>query len=273
MANISENDQVARIRLHAFNSLDFRRRQTTNFYLDQRIYEKGDAIGPTFQKLVASRRSIVVFADDNPQANYGHDCRYLLYDPDTSAPHGELQARFPPYTAATAETLRAFHTPITLKANPDLFRVWPIIRCPHLIPDGARYAILYSGMSNLRHLNDLEFAYRMLIDRYGFDAKNIYALNYDGTLNTQDGPGVSWPGDGTAYRIKVTGQGTRACFQDAIKDLKSKIKSHDLLFIHTNNHGDNNGVQSFLCEWPSFNLTIWRATSAQISRRCQSIDL
>ena len=41
--------------------------------------------------------------------------------------------------------------------------------------------ILYSGMSNMRHLNDLEFCYRMLIDRYAFDPKNIYVLNYDGT--------------------------------------------------------------------------------------------
>ncbi len=255
MAHFQENEHTARMRAHAFNSLDWQKRQITNLYLDRKIYEKGEKIGPEFQKLVASRRSILVFADDNPQANYGHDCRYLLYDPENGSPHAELPARFPPYTTAKPETLHGFHTPITVRPNPELFRVWPILRCPIIVPDGDRYAILYSGMSNLRHLNDLEFCYRMLIDRYGYNPKHIYALNYDGTLNTQDGPGVSWPGDGSAYRIKVTGQGTRACFQDAINDLKSKIKSHDLLFIHTNNHGDNNGTQSFLCEWPSFGLT------------------
>lgn len=108
----------------------------------------------------------------------------------------------------------------------------------------------------MRHLNDLEFAYRMLIDRYGFDPKHIYVLNYDGTKNTQDGPATVWPGDGTAYRIKVTGQGNRAAFQAAFNDLKGKMKAKDLLFIHTNNHGDNSGGQSFLCEYPSWG-TYW----------------
>jgi hypothetical protein len=132
--------------------------------------------------------------------------------------------------------------------------VTPFLRCPILYPDGARYAILYSGMSDNRHLNDLEFCYRMLVDRYGFRKKNIYVLNYDGTVNTKDfgGPPANWPGDGTPYRIHVTGQGNRAAFQAAFNDLKGKMKSHDLLFIHTNNHGDNDGTQSYLCAYPNW---------------------
>src|SRR5262249_20999222 len=75
---------------------------------------------------------------------------------------------------------------------------------------------------------------------------------YDGTLNTQDGAPGTWPGDGTAYRIKVTGQGNRSAFQSAFGSLKNKLKAHDLVFIHTNNHGDNFGSGSFLCEYPSW---------------------
>src|SRR5262249_32696622 len=145
-----------------------------------------------------------------------------------------------------------FHEPVSVRPNPAIFRVTPILRCPIIIPDGNRYAILYSGMSNMRHLNDLEFCYRMLVDRYGFNKKNIYVLNYDGTLNTQDGAPGTWPGDGTAYRIKVTGQGNRSAFQSAFGSLKNKLKAHDLVFIHTNNHGDNFGSGSFLCEYPSW---------------------
>jgi hypothetical protein len=107
-------------------------------------------------------------------------------------------------------------------------------------------------MSNMRHLNDLEFCYRMLLDRYGFDPKKIYVLNYDGTLNTQDGVPGLWPGDNTAYRIKVTAAGDRAAFQGAFNDLKGKIGGDDLLFIHTNNHGDNFGAGSFLCTYPGY---------------------
>ncbi|HVM48815.1 MAG TPA: C13 family peptidase [Candidatus Acidoferrum sp.] len=221
-------------------------------YLDHRLYEKGETIGPAFQKIVCKQASILVFADDAPLANFGHDCRYLLYDANTGSLHSEIPARFPPFLRKRPETLLPFHEPVSIDPNPALFRIPPILRCPIIRPDGNRYAILYSGMSNMRHLNDLEFCYRMLVDRYGFDKKNIWVLNYDGTLNTQDGAAGTWPGDGTAYRIKVTGQGNRAAFQGAFASLKTRLKAHDLLFIHTNNHGDNYGSGSFLCEYPSW---------------------
>jgi hypothetical protein len=127
----------------------------------------------------------------------------------------------------------------------------PIYRCPRLIPEGNRYAILYSGLTQARHLNDMEFAYRTLIDVYGFSAENVYVLNYDGTLKVWDITLGNWPGNNTPYTIQVTGQGTRAAFQSVFSDLSSKIQSDDLLFIHTNNHGDFDTTvnESFLCGW------------------------
>jgi hypothetical protein len=92
----------------------------------------------------------------------------------------------------------------------------------------------------------------MLIDRYGFNKNHIYVLNYDGTLNTQEGPPATWPGDSTPYRIQVTGQGNQTALEAAFNDLKNKLKAHDLLFIHTNNHGDNFGTGSFLCAYPNW---------------------
>lgn len=252
MTRIKESETTTRIREHAFRNLGWRERQGTNLYLDLKVREPGEMLGPEFQRIEVARPSVLVFADDDPMANFGHDCRYLLYDPKTGERHSEIPARFPPWLKKPPETLRAFHEPVRLQPNPDLFRVRPILRCPVIFPDGTRYAILYSGMSNMRHLNDLEFCYRMLIDRYGFNAKHIYVLNYDGSLNTQDGAANKWPGDNTAYRIKVTGEGNKAGFQSAVNDLKSKLKSSDLLFIHTNNHGDNFGAGSFLCEYPNW---------------------
>jgi hypothetical protein len=252
MAPIKREEVLHNVRSHAFAELALQKRSTTNLYLDERVRERGEYLGPEFQKIVVERPSLLVFADDAPLANFGHDCRYLLYDPGTGKPIREIPARFPPYVKRPPETLRAFHEPIRVQPNLDLFKVRPILPCPIFIPDGNRHAILYSGMSNNRHLNDLEFCYRMLIDRYGFDTKKIYVLNYDGTLNTQEGPPATWPGDGTAYRIKITGEGNRAAFQAAFNDLKSKMAAHDLLFIHTNNHGDNFGSGSFLCEYPNW---------------------
>jgi hypothetical protein len=252
MAHVDSDDVFDRIREHAFRSLSFEQRKTTNLHLDTRVYEVGAHLGPKFQGIRVERPSVLVFADDAPLANFAHDCRYLLFDPKTGEPHAEIPARFPPYNEKIPETFTGFHTPVVVRPELDIFRVRPILRCPVMRPDGQRYAILYSGMSNMRHLNDLEFAWRMLVDRYGFNPSHIYVLNYDGTLNTQDGPAGLWPGDNTAYRIQVTAQGTQAAFEAAFNDLKLKLKPHDLLFIHTNNHGGNSGAGSFLCEYPSW---------------------
>src|SRR5262249_9895005 len=258
------NETLAhRVRAHAFGTLTFDRREMVNLYLDERIYNQGETIGPAHQEIVAQRPSILVFADDEPGANFGHTCRYLLYDANTGNFHREAPARFPPIAdVREPKTLHAFHEPVQFQVNPVRFKLWPPIwRCPIIIPEGTRYAILFSGMSNKRHLNDMEFLYRTLIDIYHFDAAHIYVLNYDGTLNTQDGVQVHWPGDGTAYRIHVTGQGNRAGFEAAIDNLKTKLKPLDTLLIHCNNHGDSDTPDggttwvpgtSYLCTYPSW---------------------
>jgi hypothetical protein len=175
----------------------------------------------------------------------------------------EAAARFPPVKdARRARTLEPFHEPVRFIENPNLFRPFqPLWRCPVLVPNGKRYAILFSGMSNKRHLNDMEFLYRTLIDVYAFNPANIYAMNYDGTLNTQDGVQVHWPGDNTAYRINITGQGNQAGFEAAVNDLKTRIHQQDTLLIHCNNHGDSDtpdhGVTwipntAYLCTYPGW---------------------
>lgn len=252
MARGERSETFTAVREHAFRSLRAEQRLTTNLHIDTRIHEAGEQLGPAFQNIKVEHPSVLVFADHAPLANFGHPCQYLLYDPEKGALRNDIPARFPPYQSKPPATLTLFHEPVLLKPSLEIFRVPPILRCPIPIPDGNRFAILYSGMSNMRHLNDLEFCYRMLIDRYGFDANNIYSLNYDGTLDTQDGMATLWPGDNTKYRIKITGQGNRAAFQAALNAIKPKLKPHDLLFIHTNNHGDNFGSGSFLCAYPSW---------------------
>jgi hypothetical protein len=256
MAVKRDSQRLQRVQAHAFGSLSFDKQETTNLHLDTQVYKKGESIGPGFQKIIAPLDAILVFADDNPRANFGHDCRYLLYDARNGDFHREVPARFPPIAdAKQRRTLRAFHEPLQFVAEPVRFHLpRPIWRCPIIIPKGARYAILYSGMSNKRHLNDMEFLYRTLIDVYAFDPAHIYALNYDGTLNTQDGVQPSWPGDGTAYRIQITGQGNRAAFEAAVDDLKTKLHTLDTVLIHCNNHGDYDGVpgSSYLCTYPSW---------------------
>jgi hypothetical protein len=125
------------------------------------------------------------------------------------------------------------------------------LRCPIRWIKGQRYAILFSGASNNRHTNDLEFLYRTLRDIYGFPEANIFVLNYDGTINYSGNPKpvTSWPGDTTAYRMPVHGQGTKADLDSVLDTLKTKLQQNDVLLIHTNNHGGHNGTQSYLCTY------------------------
>ena len=74
-----------------------RKLQTTNLYLDERTYEKSGISAPECQGIVAERSSILVFADDDPLANFSHECRYLLHDPQTGDLHKEIPAQFPPF--------------------------------------------------------------------------------------------------------------------------------------------------------------------------------
>jgi hypothetical protein len=49
--------------------------------------------------------------------------------------------------------------------------------------------------------------------------------------------------------MPVNGAGTKADLDAVLNTLKGKLKSDDLLLIHTNNHGGHNGTQSYLCTY------------------------
>ncbi len=47
----NENERLfERVRVHAFRNLDFRKRETTNLFLDEHVYKEGETIGPDFQR-------------------------------------------------------------------------------------------------------------------------------------------------------------------------------------------------------------------------------
>jgi hypothetical protein len=226
-----------RVREHAFKTLPFKKRETTNLYFDERIYQKDDVIGPKRQGVVADCPTILIFADDDPRASFSHSCRYLLYNAQKGGCYREVDAQFPPFVTTKPESLKSFHEPVSFTEMPAMFHVRPLLRCPILRPRWKRYAIMFSGMSGKQPLNDMEFLYRTLVDVYGYEPTNIYVLHYDGTLNSASGVPTVWPGDGTPYRIQISGEGTRSAFEAAIDDLKKKLKGDDVLLIHTNQCG------------------------------------
>lgn len=236
----------------AFRRLSEKRRTTTNLYTLEEILSAESEVKAGHQKILIKKPTVVVFIDEEPMANWSHDCSYLLHDAATGELYREIKAGFPPYLVSPPETFRAFHAPVIMQ-NP-LRKMWTLEReifFPLRIRKGNRYAILFSGASNNRHTNDLEFLYRQLLDRFYFEEDKITVLNYDGTLNYSGGPKpvTSWPGDGTAYKMPVHAAGTKQAMEDAIDALKPKLQHDDLLLIHTNNHGGHNGTESYLCTY------------------------
>jgi len=234
------------------SGLSWRAAHSTNLYVESNVLSKGTSVLAYKQRIRLERDTVMVFADDAPQYNWAHPCRYLLHDAITGEFYREVKAQFPPYMTADApNTFQAFHEPVRIVDAELHYPVLPKLRCPIRWQKGQRYAVLFSGASNNRHTNDLEFLYRTLRDIYGFPAANIHVLNYDGTINYSGSPKpvVSWPGDSTAYRMPINGKGTKTDLDSVLDTLKAKLKADDLLLIHTNNHGGHSGTESYLCTY------------------------
>jgi hypothetical protein len=105
-----------------------------------------------------------------------------------------------------------------------------------------------------RHLNDLEFLYRTLVNVYAVPPAHITVLSYDGTLWYNDadwtrapGPIGNWPGDNTPYQIQIDGAGTRDALVDAIASVGGALGPEENLLLHTNNHGNSvDGVSTII---------------------------
>jgi len=226
-----------------------------NLYLHREVLRAGDTVRAARLEVPIRRDSALVFVDLAPACNWVHPCEYHLYDAVTGKAYQKIPASVPPaYPALAPNVTTAFHTPVKMMDTRNRRAAWkkrlrPIANAPSAAP-GERYAILFAGLAQNRHMNDLEFLYRTLIDDYGFAAANIQVCNHEGKLNyflkNSDGsPSTQtigsklgkWPGNNTAYRMVVNQPGTRTGFQSALNAIAGQIQSQDLLFIHTNNHG------------------------------------
>jgi peptidase C13-like protein len=246
------SQRLSSIKSGVVSGLSWTAARSTNLHIESRVLKRGKNILAYKQRIPLKRDTIMVFADEAPRYNWAHPCRYLLHDAKTGELYQEVKAQFPPYmTAVVPKTYELFHQPVRIACAELYYPILPKLRCPIRWRKGQCYAVLFSGASNNRHTNDLEFLYRTLRDIYGFPAANIYVLNYDGTVNYNGNPKpvVNWPGDSTAYRLPVNDQGTKAALNSVLNTLKTKLKADDLLLIHTNNHGGHNGTESYLCTY------------------------
>jgi hypothetical protein len=245
-----------RVRKIALDALSPRARATTHLYMDPWSVPKGAVLGPSFQLWEAERDSILTFADFEPEANFAHPCSYFLHDAGSGELLRRVPAQFPPYPLEGIHLLDLFYEPRRPVETPPrkprrrremAARMDVALRAADA-PVGRRYAILFSGVSDPRHLNDLELRYRQLVDDLGFAESDVFVLFHDGTgrgapfldKQRQKRP---WPGATSApdneFRLatKVSGKGSRRAFNTVLTQLKATLVPGDLLYIHTEGHG------------------------------------
>jgi hypothetical protein len=228
MARTIPNGRVVSAAKEAVLSKETLRTRQSNYSILEEVLPTARRLPIPRKAIKAPRPTLLTFADDAPELNWAHPCRYFLHDAETGEVYEEIPAQFPPYAGErdTPKNFYAFHESIKV-AVPEVYR-WvdrPYVLRPRAF--GNRYAILFSGMSNNRHTNDLEFLYRTLRNVYQVPKANITVLNHDGTINYDGNPKpiVGWPGNNTAYTMPVDGKGSKADLLAAMDALKTRLKA------------------------------------------------
>jgi hypothetical protein len=222
---------------------------TTKLEISHEIFPQGHVFNLVDSRLTVRQNAALVFLDHSPGANWGHPCTYRFFDPATGGHLWDEPALFPPNLAGDLK-MESFHAPLFESPTaPHL--IFPTIPhfpipfpLPHVVAE-QRYAILWtSQISNRRHVEDLEFFWRTLVHVYNFDPANIFVLCFNGTLGATDvsGPIGNWAGNNTPYQMKVNSSATVANLQAVLNTLAGKLKTGDLLLVHTNNHGAPSGL-------------------------------
>lgn len=230
-------------------------------YFENTVLQQGETIDIVEAQIRLEEPTNYVFVDEQPGLNWGHASQYLLYNAETGELSKEVNAKFPPFLQVRdSDTLECFKKPLIAERfkraramrvalEPATLTAYRTLGTPPFMAGikGRQYAILFSGGSNCRHVNDFEFLYRTLLDLYGFNPEDIYVCNFDGNINwiparwgepAQDlANPMNYPVDNTPFRLQVNAQGTRAGFQTMIDQLAARIKPEDSVFLCTNNHG------------------------------------
>lgn len=248
-ASIPDNI-LDRCRNVAFAAMTPATAATTHLSISARLLTKGRQLSLVDRIISVPEDSVLVFVDEMPGANFGHPCRYRFHSPDDGRLLREVPAQFPPEIADPRLVVEPFHAPLRQAVfTRPLLHVsdWAKVRpWPWLLNDDNRYALLFtSQISNRRHVEDLELAWRVLHRQLGFSARNIYVLCYDGTIGATDATSVDmakWVGDDTSYQMAVDSSATKANLQTTIDTIGKRMDSESLLFVHTNNHGSQTGL-------------------------------
>jgi hypothetical protein len=239
---------LAQCRAESFAALTPAAAATTHLSIVPRMLTRGSRLRLVNQTITVPDDSVLVFVDEMPGANFAHPCRYRFHSPTDGQLLREVPAQFPPEVADARLLPELFHAPLhrVVTDRPVLQELIKPYPWPWLLDDDNRFALLFtSQISNRRHVEDLELAWRVLRHQLGFPASHIYVLCYDGTIGATDATSAQmakWVGDNTPYQMKVRDSATKDHLQDTLDIIGRRMNSKSLLFVHTNNHGATNGL-------------------------------
>ncbi|MCK9156803.1 MAG: T9SS type A sorting domain-containing protein, partial [Paludibacteraceae bacterium] len=235
-------------------------------------------------KKVLSEDCWCFFLDENPNANWGHQCKYIY----VSVANGNVKssiAQMPPENLSEWEkSSYSSQTNVNvnlLRSNAGSIYVNGLV-VPNIfssLPQGCRkskdfkgksYAVIISGGYNYRnnhqrYWNDCSIYYQMLRRLYNIPRENIYVYMSDGTSTEKDlHLGSNYDHTEDIYYIDspkdldgdgnndINGAALYSPINSCFTTLRSIINSEDNLFIFTTDHGAENGD---LCLWNNTTLS------------------
>jgi hypothetical protein len=192
--------------------------------------------------------SWVYFVDEQPFANWSHNCRYLFVNKEsgkiTSKPDMNPPKDIEKWRMLTNYPELPEGKKFNLKNKQSMLK-------SGLVPSKC-YAVIISGGANaynnwVRYWNDCEAIYSALVNVYGYLDSHIYVLISDGTSSgndrhlydgTYDSSPLDLDGDGDN---DIQYSATKSNISSVFNTLSGILDSDDFLFIYTTDHG---GLQS-----------------------------
>jgi hypothetical protein len=101
---------VAKVKEMVLQSMNEQDRATKVYYIDEIVNESGAKLIIDDKEHLLSSDKIVVFVDEEPGKNWGHDCHYQLYDVHSGEVE-KLCSRFPPSIMKDRTTYKMIWAP------------------------------------------------------------------------------------------------------------------------------------------------------------------
>lgn len=223
--------------------------------------------------ITPATESWMFFVDEDPFANWGHECRYIFVD---ARHHVSVVKDGMPPSMPDDRKWIVFNVPdVSSDYNPSLITPeWSASTRAQSSSASMEhyYAVILSGGYNAinnrsRYWNNSAYIYGVLVHQYGYDPSKVFVLMSDGKnpaldqnitpigtpiyslddyIYTSSNPDLDGDGiDDVDYA--ATGTNVRNVFSQ----LASQLTNEDHLFIYTTDHGDFDEVrnESILLLW------------------------